>query len=81
MQAFLDVGFILKEDLIKRQWKTKTTRERWRGKECDFYLIANEHLFVFRKLAEAEKTSNYVHSSKWWESLNNTGFNAIEISN
>ena len=31
MQAFLDVGFILKEDIIKYQWKTKTTREKWEG--------------------------------------------------
>jgi DNA modification methylase len=31
MQAFLDAGFILKEDIVKYQWKTKTTRERWGG--------------------------------------------------
>lgn len=31
MQAFLDVGFILREDIIKYQWKTKTTREKWGG--------------------------------------------------
>jgi len=31
MQAFLDVGFILREDIIKCQWKTKTTREKWEG--------------------------------------------------
>jgi len=31
MQAFLDVGFILREDIIKYQWKTKATRERWSG--------------------------------------------------
>jgi DNA modification methylase len=31
MQAFLDVGFILREDIVKYQWKTKTTRERWGG--------------------------------------------------
>lgn len=31
MQAFLDVGFILKEDIIKCQWRTKTTREKWEG--------------------------------------------------
>jgi DNA modification methylase len=29
MQQFLEAGFILKEDIIKLQWKTKTTRERW----------------------------------------------------
>jgi len=31
MQAFLDVGFILREDVVKYQWKTKTTREKWGG--------------------------------------------------
>lgn len=31
MQAFLDVGFILREDVMKYQWKTKSTRERWAG--------------------------------------------------
>jgi DNA modification methylase len=31
MQAFLEAGFILREDIIKYQWKTKTTREKWRG--------------------------------------------------
>lgn len=31
MQAFLDAGFILREDIVKLQWKTKTTREKWRG--------------------------------------------------
>ncbi|MEN2974996.1 MAG: DNA methyltransferase [Candidatus Caldarchaeales archaeon] len=31
MQAFLEAGFILREDIIKYQWKTKTTREKWAG--------------------------------------------------
>jgi len=31
MQAFLEVGFILREDIVKYQWKTKTTREKWGG--------------------------------------------------
>jgi len=61
MQQFLDVGFVLKEDIIKRQWKTKTTREKWRGR-YDFYLIAHEHLFVFRKLDEGEKPLDYKYS-------------------
>jgi DNA modification methylase len=29
MQAFLEAGFILREDIVKYQWKTKTTREKW----------------------------------------------------
>lgn len=31
MQAFLDANFILKEDIMKYQWKTKRTREKWSG--------------------------------------------------
>jgi len=46
LQSFLDAGFILREDIIKLQWKMKSTRERWRGK-YDFLLIAHKHLYVF----------------------------------
>jgi len=66
MQQFLDAGFILKEDIIKRQWKMKTTRERWRGRSYDFYLIAHEHLFIFRKPGKDDKPQRYKYSSKWW---------------
>ena len=31
MQQFLDVGFILREDIIKCQWDVKKTREKWVG--------------------------------------------------
>jgi len=31
MHAFLDVGFILREDVMKYQWRTKSTREKWEG--------------------------------------------------
>lgn len=65
MQQFLDVGFVLKEDIIKRQWKMKITRERWKGRNKDFYLISHEHLFIFRKLSQKEKVSKYKYSSKW----------------
>ncbi|WXG44048.1 MAG: DNA methyltransferase [Promethearchaeati archaeon SRVP18_Atabeyarchaeia-1] len=64
MQAFLDAGFILREDIIKRQWKMKGTRERWRGKGYDFYLITHEHVFVFRKPASEEELSRFRHSSR-----------------
>jgi len=66
MQTFLDVGFILKEDIIKLQWNMKTTRERWRGKEYEFYLIAHEHLFVFRKPISEKEYRKYKFSIKWW---------------
>ena len=63
MQAFLDVGFILKEDIIKLQWNMKTTRERWRAKEYDFYLIAHEHIFVFRKPQSEKEYKKYKFST------------------
>ncbi|MEM0472878.1 MAG: DNA methyltransferase [Sulfolobales archaeon] len=83
MQQFLDVGFILKEDIIKIQWNTKVTGEKWAGlaktaEECwvekpqnkrhwtDFYLIAHEHLFIFRKPGKDEKIERYRYSIKWW---------------
>ena len=31
MQQFLDVGFVLREDIIKVQWHTKTTGAKWAG--------------------------------------------------
>ncbi|RLF56924.1 MAG: DNA methylase [Thermoplasmata archaeon] len=65
MQAFLDAGFILKEDIIKLQWHMKSTRERWGGR-YDFYKIAHEHLFVFRKPEKGEKISKFKDSVKWW---------------
>ncbi|MBI4344616.1 MAG: DNA methylase [Euryarchaeota archaeon] len=65
LQAFLEAGFILREDVIKLQWKMKSTRERWRGK-YDFLLIAHEHLYVFRKPGEGERTTPFKESMKWW---------------
>jgi hypothetical protein len=64
MQAFLDSGFIIREDIIKRQWKMRGTREKWRGRGYDFYLIAHEHIFVFRKPADQKEYSKHRHSSR-----------------
>jgi DNA modification methylase len=72
LEVFLDAGFVLKEDIIKLQWKTKTTREKWRGRKYEFYKIAHEHLYIFRKPAEGEKLSPLKYSKKWHEkSLDN----------
>jgi DNA modification methylase len=62
LHIFLDAGFILKEDIIKVQHKTKITREIWRGSNYDFYKIAHEHLYVFRKPMKNEKVQQYKHS-------------------
>lgn len=64
MDAFLEAGFLLREDIIKLQWKMKATRERWRGRVYPFYKIAHEHLFVFRKPERQEKLSRLRYSAR-----------------
>lgn len=51
MQKFLDAGFELKEDVIKRQFNCKATGF-WvnKSKDANFLLIMHEHLFVFQKI-------------------------------
>jgi tRNA G10 N-methylase Trm11 len=51
MERFLNSGFQLKEDIIKRQFNCKATGF-WvkKSKESNFLLIMHEHLFVFQKL-------------------------------
>lgn len=51
MERYLRVGFVLKEDIIKRQFNCKATGF-WvnRSKENNFLLIMHEHLFVFQKI-------------------------------
>jgi len=50
MQKFLNVGFQLKEDIIKHQHNCKATGF-WikKSQEYNFLLIMHEHLFVFQK--------------------------------
>jgi DNA modification methylase len=50
MQKFLNIGFELKEDIIKYQHNCKATGF-WkdRSKKYNFLLIMHEHLFVFQK--------------------------------
>ncbi len=65
LETFLQVGFILREDVIKLQWKMKSTREKWRGSKYDFLLLAHEHLFIFRKPEKGEKLTPYKESIFW----------------
>ena len=74
MEVFLKAGFILREDIIKYQWKTKTTREKWAGLSkmlmklgprktrkklvYDFLLLSYEHLFIFRSLNPTKISRN-----------------------
>lgn len=68
LDAFLGVGFLIREDAIKLQWKMKSTRESWGGSKYDFLLLAHEHLFIFRKPASGEPAGKFRESAKWWES-------------
>jgi DNA modification methylase len=63
--VFLDKGFILREDVIKEQWHTKTMRGRWnKSHNHDFLLTFHEHLFIFRKPDKEEKLSKFKDSMK-----------------
>jgi hypothetical protein len=66
LAEFLEAGFVFMKDAVKLQHHTKTTRERWRNHKYDFYKIAHEHLYVFRKLKKGEAISDYKYSIKWW---------------
>ena len=50
MDRFLNTGFQLKEDIIKRQYNCKATGF-WveKSKQNNFLLIMHEHLFVFQR--------------------------------
>jgi len=63
LQSFLETGFILKEDIIKKQWQCKTTGF-WtnKSKENNFLLIMHEHLFVLRKPEKDEKLNRFQES-------------------
>jgi len=67
MQSFLEVGFILKENIIKVQHHTKTA-PLWEKMSIknNFLLLMHEHLFVFRKPEKKEKLSKFKESIKWW---------------
>jgi hypothetical protein len=62
--SFLEVGFILREDIIKHQWQCKST-PYWvkKSMESNFLMIImHEHLLVFRKPGEGEKTKKFKES-------------------
>ena len=65
LEAFLRVGFILKEDIIKIQHNTEASRATWRAKYYDFYKIAHEHLYVMRKPVSGERLSQFKYSTNW----------------
>ena len=67
MQTFLDIGFALKENVIKVQHNTRT-EHLWRKQSIasNFLLLMFEHLYVFRKPDERETSRRVSDSKKWW---------------
>lgn len=63
MAQFLAVGFVLKEDIIKVQHNTASERGRWQGLCTQFYKIAHEHLFIFRKPSDSKERERLVLST------------------
>ena len=61
MERFLNAGFVLKEDIIKRQWRCKTTGF-WveKSRNHNFLLIMHEHLYIFRKPEDEEDARKYL---------------------
>ena len=60
LMALLDVGFVLKEEVIKIQHKMKATREIWsKLRNRDFLLIYHEKLFILEKPRERDPELKY----------------------
>lgn len=49
MLEFLKQGFILKEDVIKKEWNCESDRKLGKYAGADFLLTMHEHLFIFEK--------------------------------
>jgi DNA modification methylase len=65
LMTLLDVGFVLKEEVVKVQHKMKTTREVWsKLKDRDFLLIYHEKLFILEKPKYRDQELRY--SMKPW---------------
>jgi len=58
--TLLDVGFVLREEVIKVQHKMKATREIWtRLRDRDFLLIYHEKLFILEKPSKRDEELKY----------------------
>ncbi|MCC6047150.1 MAG: methyltransferase domain-containing protein [Desulfurococcaceae archaeon] len=65
LMILLDVGFVLKEEVIKVQHRMKTTREVWsKLRDRDFLLIYHEKLFILEKPRHRDQELRY--SMKPW---------------
>ncbi len=50
MQLFVNVGFRLKEIIIKEQHNCRSV-DYWRGKQVNFLMLAHEYIFVLEKIS------------------------------
>jgi hypothetical protein len=66
MVEFLRAGFILRENVIKRQWNC-TSYDSWvnAATRGNFLLIVHENLYVFRKPRAGEDVERYRDSMAW----------------
>jgi len=63
MLSFLKRGFILKEDIIKKEWNCESDRYLKKYSNSNFLLTMHEHLFIFRKPSTDERWSDFKNSS------------------
>lgn len=61
MLDYLESGFILKEDIIKKEWNCESDRHLAKYSNADFLLTMHEHLFIFEK--PKNNTANLKNSS------------------
>lgn len=52
MIDFLKSGFVIKEDIIKREWNCESDHKLGKYANSDFLLTMHEHLFIFEKPTE-----------------------------
>jgi DNA modification methylase len=58
MYDFLREGFVLKEDIIKKEWNCESDRYVQKYSNSNFLLTMHEHLFIFRKARSNEYLPN-----------------------
>ena len=62
MMDYLKAGFILKEDIIKKEWNCESDGYLAKYAGSSFLLTMHEHLFVFRKPDEGLSFANSSYS-------------------
>ncbi len=68
MIDFLRAGFLLKEDIIKKEWNCESDRYLAKYAGANFLLTMHEHLYIFRK-SESGTTSYQNSSIKFFNGL------------